>query len=555
MSNLINPAGRVAVVGPGAVSPFGTGETTFQIRTGQFDQALPELRRLMNRPHATREEIDRNIGIRVIRGKDTENGFDPQRFVTWVERGGQRFAKSAPRDASHAGVIPSGWDLREETGLTDKVSERYGRAHLMLERALAEAVVNMGVPWEAINQRIPRAQRGVAAANGLAPGQAIEEGMSEALLGRSTPGYRLETYLGDYMKFILGKRIGARYADTVQGACNTGIHNLGFLLDRFIKKQILFGALATTESCITSSALTGFRAKGALSSNRDVAKLLDHPGMVSRPGLKDRARFTMGEGGGVLLLMDMAIAQELGVQIYAEILAAETMAGDKIMIDPAAPTDGPEIVLEEVIRRTAELEGISEQEVVARFLAVISHGTSTGAGDLASATAYGNILQRYQRDPNDPLYVIYSKGGPRLEGIPSARQVSGIGTGHLLGGASSLSLVEGVQILSSGLIPPSVASLGQMDPKIAGAFAVAFPTMPLRFRVARGQRVYLNVDSQAFNDGNGSAVLGNYDPSLFEGGEESEERRRQSHIWMLQQIAAIQSGAVKPAKYLPTTVS
>lgn len=609
---VFNPAGRIAIVGFGSADPLGLAHTSYATRTGRFEEALPDLARIMGLVEAKegrfyareilqagrrvtapadlqarplesaeivqlyREYVDRHIGIRVIEPQDAVLDLDPQRFVQWIlvelkedmyidrrilkrwrirmakevkfKKGQKiRVAKEVKLGACHAGVIPSGWDLLKETGLTGPTYGKLGRAHLMMIRSAADALIRMGVPWKTVAAAIDPERRGVAAANGMAPGEYIETGMSNIVLGLPLEPHHIELYISDAMGFLLGKLLGARHASTRPAACNTGPANIEDLVTRMRLGDILFGAVATFEAVIGDPSIAGFLAKKALANDRSVAILGDHPSLISRPGLPDRSGFVMGEGGGLLLLMNMELALHLGVCIYGEILAAETAMGPQESPDPAAPTEGVRIAMEKAILKVARLDGISPEQVVAQLDFIHAHGTSTPAGDLNAIEYYARVLAKYRRDRRRPIPVIYAKGGPRLDWIPTARQAGAIGLGHLLGGAGAQASVEAMQILLHGILPPSVAGLGLVDPKIAGAEYLYFPTDPVRASVRIGK-----VDAQGFGDSNGEVWIRLHEDGIYLGGRETSSARAEAAAWRDEQLAAIQGGWAKPADFLPS---
>jgi 3-oxoacyl-(acyl-carrier-protein) synthase len=585
---------KIAIVGHGGVNTFGTGRDSYLIRTGRFTQAVPSLARKMQLvgvkngvreqlkkivtgravdvPEELREKnltpareielyrkyIDLNKGIRVIRRGDCEQPeFDPQHFIQWVEAHALagsviddrvrdqdemiRRKKEVRLGACHAGIIPSGWDLMKETGLrpddnpNDKVFKKMGRAQLMMVRALADALISTGALWEKIARKIPPEKRKVAAANGMAPGKLVYEGMNNFVMGRPIEQDLLGHYITDTMAFYLGKILGARHSSARPGACNTGICNIEDVVDRMRTGEFLLGAIATFESAINETSIEGFLAKKALASNRAVAELKDHPSSVSRPGLKNRYGFTIAEGGGVLLLMDDEIAKELELNVYGWLLSAKTAMGPQGDVDLAAPTEGVRIILRKGIEDAAKNADISPQKIVGRTTAIRGHGTSTRADTLA-IHFYDQELRHFERDLRDPVIVSYDKGGPRIEGVPSASE-NAIGDGHPLGGAGTIAADEVMHIAEEGIVPPSVSELESVDPEILEARHVIYPTQPIRV----DGDIFI-VESDGFGDTHGLLVV-----------EKNKEYDRDSKAaqWSREQFEEIEAGNLTPRDFIP----
>jgi len=561
---LFDTAGRIAIVGYGSVNALGTTETSYLTRTGRFDQALPEFRRLMGVTEGTgaRDYIDRNIGIRTPRPEDLEEGFDIQRFQGFrggpltedttingrLYRKGQEvlLPRTWKLPVCHAGVLPSGWNLLREMGLSGKPFDEFSRAHQIMVRTLADAMISMGIDWSTIEARIAPEQRKVAAGPGMAPGKSIRDGMVNPYLSRKIQMDQLAKYLADNPAFWLAKILDARHASTRIGACNTGICNMEDLAAAMRTGEILFGAVATFESAINETSITGFNEQKALATDRSVALLKDHASLVSRAGLANRSGFVMGEGGGVLLLMNWDLAVELGAVIYGEFLSARTALGELQGLDPAAPTKGVILAMARGLMEAAKLDGVSPQQFIQTLDFINGHGTSTPVGDVNGILCYDELLRQFGRDQRRPVWVVYAKGGPRLEGIESARQVGGNGTGHLLGGAASAATVEDVAIHEEGILPASVSGLSEVDPKILETRHLIYTTTPTRADADVGVS-----EAEGFGDSNGGAWTRKYRAERYKGGRDhqsqQDESRRRAQEW----AEAIRSGKRKPGDFIP----
>jgi 3-oxoacyl-(acyl-carrier-protein) synthase len=616
---LLNTAGRIAIVGFGAVNALGTGETSYLTRTGRFEEALPEYRRIMgvaDGPDA-RALIDRNIGIRTPRPADVEDGYDIQRFQGFrgvrydrdILIGEQRYSKGQvlngvrldkdvviegkkypkgsvlegvtldqdlvvggqvipkgqeillPRTwklpVCHAGVLPSGWNLLSEMGLSGKPFNEFSRAHLIMVRTLADAMVSMGIDWSVIEQRIAPEQRKVAAGPGMAPGKHIRDGMVNPYLSRKIEMDQLAKYLADNPAFWLAKLLDARHASTRIGACNTGICNMEDLVAAMRTGEILFGAVATFESAINETSIIGFNEQKALATDRSVAMLKDHPSLISRAGLANRAGFVMGEGGGLLFLMNWDLAVELGAVIYGEMLSARTALGEYQSSDPAAPTRGVILAMARGLLEAAKLDEVTPQQFIQSLDFINGHGTSTGVGDINGMVCYDALLNEFGRDRRRPVWVVYAKGGPRLEGIASAREVGGNGTGHLLGGAASAATVENISIHEEGILPAAVSSLNEVEPAYlqGGKYAgkeyepvrhLLYTTAPTRTDAEVGV-----AEAEGFGDSNGVAWSRKHRSERYRGGRENEAKQAEARARRDENFAAIRSGAKRPGDFVP----
>ncbi len=534
---------NVVVCGYGAVTPFGTAETSFLIRTGRLMEALPELQHLTGGRDL--EALVHGMGIRVIEPGDTETGVDPQRFERWVldrKDPNIRRREEICLGAIHAGVLLAGWNLSAEIGLPqNQLFKNYARVHYMAERALVEGLIRMGTPWRVIEENIPSSRRFVAGAHGLAPGGHITRGMQNPILGEHINAYTLAHYISPAMAFYIGKRIGAGDEECIQDACNTGARNLRSAHRRIAHGEKDFAVVVTGESAIVGESIEGFLKKMALATNAGIAKLGCHPSEGSRPALADRMGFIMGEGLGLMILAEETIARKLGLRIYARLNAIETRMGPRGSSDMAAPTIGVELAMEDTLRAAAEQKRTTPEEEAKKLLAIRGHGTSTPAGDISALQAYSRVLLKLGRDPRDPVVISYDKGGPRLREGDFGLMAGGIGYGHLLGGATLLGAMESVQIVYHGILPPSVGSFHLVDPRAAQLPGIVFATTTYHVGGPQSQRKVI-FDGQGFGDGNGCGIVEGVDD-----GETPE-----TVAWTNAQLQAIIRGEKKPVDYLPS---
>jgi 3-oxoacyl-[acyl-carrier-protein] synthase II len=380
----------------------------------------------------------------------------------------------------------------------------------------------------------------------LGPGKHIRDGMVNPYLSRKIPKDQLAKYLSDNAAFWLAKMLDARHASTRIGACDTGICNMEDLVAAMRTGEILFGAVATFESAINETSIVGFNEQKALATDRAVALLRDHPSLVSRAGLANRSGFVMGEGGGLLLLMNWDLAVELGAVIYGEFLSARTALGDFQGLDPAAPTEGVILAMARGLMEAANIDGVTPQQFIQALDFINGHGTSTPVGDVNGILCYDALLKKFGRDRRRPVWVVYAKGGPRLEEIPSARQVGGNGTGHLLGGAASAATVENVSIHEEGILPASVSGLSEVNPKNLETRHLIYTTQPTQTDTEMGVS-----EAEGFGDSNGGAWTRRYRAERYRGGREAQSQQAESRARSREWAEEVRSGKRKPGDIIP----
>jgi 3-oxoacyl-[acyl-carrier-protein] synthase II len=209
----------------------------------------------------------------------------------------------------------------------------------------------------------------------------------------------------------------------VVSACSGGAHALGSAL-RMIQYGDADAAVAGgAEATLTEFGFACFNALQALSESG-----------ISRPFDRRRDGFVMGEGAGLLVLEELEAARARGARILGE-LAGYGATADAHHLTAPEPTGAAaaRAVTLALTDAGVEPDGVSY---------INAHGTSTPLNDAAETHA---IKQAF--------------GEQQARKIPISSTKSTIG--HLLGAAGAVEAVATVQVLSTGLIPPT---LGYAEP-------------------------------------------------------------------------------------------
>ena len=204
-------------------------------------------------------------------------------------------------------------------------------------------------------------------------------------------------------------------------ACATGTHSIGEAarLIQYGDADAMFAG--GTESVITPLCVGGFNAAKALSTRND------DPQGASRPFDKDRDGFVIGEGCGVVMLEELAVAKKRGAKIYGEVIGYG-LNGDAYHITATAPNgEGAARCMNLALKNA----GINKEDVDY----INAHGTSTGADATetqAIKTAFG-----------DHAYKL---------AVSSTKSM----TGHLLGAAGGVEAIFTLLAMEKGVIPPTI---------------------------------------------------------------------------------------------------
>jgi len=210
---------------------------------------------------------------------------------------------------------------------------------------------------------------------------------------------------------------------TVCTACATSTHAIGDAATMIKLDLADIMVAGGTEAPISPLGLVGFCQAHALSTAYN-----DTPELACRPWDKARDGFIMSEGSGIVILEEYEHAKARGAKIYAEV-SGYGMSSDAYHITAPDPEGKGAI--------KAMQTAISDAKLNLEDIDYINaHGTSTGAGDIAEATAVKALFA----DHLDTL------------SMSSTKSV----TGHLLGAAGGVEAIYTVLALQNGILPPTV---------------------------------------------------------------------------------------------------
>ncbi|MDQ2761780.1 MAG: beta-ketoacyl-ACP synthase II [Actinomycetota bacterium] len=209
----------------------------------------------------------------------------------------------------------------------------------------------------------------------------------------------------------------------VVSACSSGAHAIG-AAQRMIQYGDADAVLAGgAEATLTPFGFACFNSMQALS-----------PTGISRPFDLRRDGFVMGEGAGVLVLEEAEAARARGATILGEVVGYGSTS-DAFHLTAPEPSGAYASRAIELALRDA---GLTAQDISY----INAHGTSTQLNDAAETAALKRAL-----------------GEERAKQIPISSTKSAIG--HLLGASGAVEAVATLQVLATGVIPPT---LGYEEP-------------------------------------------------------------------------------------------
>ena len=213
-------------------------------------------------------------------------------------------------------------------------------------------------------------------------------------------------------------------------ACSASAHAIGESYEIIKRGDAIAMIAGGSEAAITPMSLGGFGQLRALSTRND------EPSRACRPFDTDRDGFIIGEGAGVVILEELAHAQERGATIYAEVVGYGSSGDAFHMTAPTEDGDGARRAMAMAIRKA----GIAPSEVDY----INAHGTSTPYNDSIETRAIKDCFGEHARS----LVISSTKSM----------------TGHLLGGAGGLEAGITALAVHHGDVPPTI-NLDNADPE------------------------------------------------------------------------------------------
>ncbi len=274
-----------------------------------------------------------------------------------------------------AGMLPSGFDPGALYN-----SRNHPRGLQMTVFAASDAVHSMGISWQEVMNKVGPDQVAVYAGSAMSQ---LDYNGSGGMLQARLSGKRVtskQCALGfcempaDFVNaYILGS-VGS--TGTSAGACATFLYNLRMAADDIKSGRRRVVLVGTSEAPITAEIADGYAAMGALATDDELKKIdgtetADHR-RASRP-FGENCGFTLAESSQFIMLMDDALALEMGATIYGAIGNVFVNAdGHKKSI--SAPGAGNYITMAKALASARALLG---DDAVARRSFVQAHGSST----------------------------------------------------------------------------------------------------------------------------------------------------------------------------------
>ena len=217
---------------------------------------------------------------------------------------------------------------------------------------------------------------------------------------------------------------------SVTSSCCSGSDSMGEAAEIIRRGDAKVALAGGAEACITPIAFAGFSQAGALSTKRNA-----EPQKACRPFDADRDGFVMGEGACVVVLEDLAHAQDRGATILAELAGFSSTADAYHITHPAENGEGAVRAMRKALKKA----GLRSDELTY----INAHGTSTPIND---------------REETKAVKTVFGEAAYKVA-MSSTKSMHG----HLLGAGGALEAALCALAVSRGAIPPTI-NLENRDP-------------------------------------------------------------------------------------------
>jgi len=351
-------------------------------------------------------------------GNGTFEVTAPQLTDMWVAADYQLVAQAG-------GELPDGFKPGEHYS-----ARFHPRSLQMALLGASDALHSVGIAWQQIADAVNPDQIGVYSSSAL--GQLDENGfgglLQSRLKGSRTTAKQvpmgLNTMPADFINaYVLGS-VG--HTEAITGACATFLYNLQAAVRDIRSGVRRVAVVGNAEAAVVPEISEGFSNMSALGSDENLCKLdaTDSPDWrrASRP-FGENCGFTLAEGTQYLVLMDDALAIELGADIHGAVPEVFINA-DGVKKSVSAPGAGNIISFSRAVAAAVNIVG---KETVQKHSFVHAHGSSTPANRTTESVLINRVAAAF--DINDwPVTAVKSYVGHTLSAASGDQLVSALGT-------------------------------------------------------------------------------------------------------------------------------
>ena len=324
-----------------------------------------------------------------------------------------------------AGQLPSGFEPGELYH-----SHFHPRGLQLAVTGATDALRSTGIDWRTIQDRVQPDE--VAVFAGSIMSQLDEYGFGGMLQSRLKGGrvtakqcpLGLNTMPADFINaYVLGS-VGT--TGSVTGACATFLYNLQKATEQIASGKARVALVGNAEAPITPEIIDGYGAMGALATEEGLRKIEGREEVdfqrASRP-FGDNCGFTLSESCQFLVLMDDALALELGADIHGAVPDVFINA-DGFKKSISAPGPGNYLTLAKAVASAVQLVGL---DAVRQRSFVHAHGSSTPANRVTESELLDRVAAAFGIE-HWPITAVKAFLGHSLATASGDQVIAALGT-------------------------------------------------------------------------------------------------------------------------------
>ncbi|MFR0692301.1 beta-ketoacyl synthase [Enterobacterales bacterium AE_CKDN230030158-1A_HGKHYDSX7] len=324
-----------------------------------------------------------------------------------------------------AGQLPSGFEPSELYN-----SRFHPRGLQMSVVAATDAVRSTGLDWQTICNAVQPDEIAVFSSSIMSQ---LDENGFGGLLQSRLRGHRVSAKqlpLGfnsmptDFINaYVLGS-VGM--TGSVTGACATFLYNLQKGIDVITTGQARVAIVGNAEAPITSEIIEGYAAMGALATEEGLRHIEGRDDVdfrrASRP-FGDNCGFSLAESAQYVVLMDDALALELGADIHGSVPDVFINA-DGFKKSISAPGPGNYLTMAKAVAAAAQIVG---EKSVRQHSFVHAHGSSTPANRVTESEILDRVATAFGIE-GWPVTAVKAFVGHSLATASADQLISALGT-------------------------------------------------------------------------------------------------------------------------------
>jgi len=331
-----------------------------------------------------------------------------------------------------AGQLPTGFDPAK---LYNSHHQPRGLQNVIF--GATDAIKSTGLDWQDILNKVNPDQIGTYSSS--TQGQLHAEGLGDAMqarlkgkrVGSKNVAMSLNTAPSDFINAYVTGSVGSTISTT--GACASFLYNLKTAVHDIQSGKIRAAIVGNSDALITPESAEGFGNMGAL-ANEKYLKMIDKTESVdyrrtSRP-FGNNCGFTLGEGAQYFVLMDDALAVELGADILGSV-ADVFVNADGVKKSVTSPGPGNYISMAKAVALATKVVG---KETVQQHSFVLAHGSSTPQNRVTESHIFHTVAETFN-----------------IENWPVAAPKAYLG--HSLGPASGDQLAWALGVFAHNVMP------------------------------------------------------------------------------------------------------